>query len=315
MQGEYNILDHVYPASFLCSDNKFFVRLPLLSADVLLSCVRRFRDSVPKGERTKTGYIGLIKSDYAQQTNNLVQFSAEEILRSVSSTSPNSTDHSKLRFPSICRFIHNRYGTVIASQLLCSLARWNPPDVSDDGLCLPPWTQTPPSQLRSRLMKVNAATIKSYCDLYAAPNHSPRLKTERYNLLIEKFRARSLYLLSLSNVEFAKEYIASLPQSLPDPSLPRGHLLEVLLREEFGEEISQRLISLPSAEILKEKNKQTRREKHAATVSDSRAAREAYIDSWPQVVPKDIMMNFQIIWKFSALLRFYNIAADEEGEE
>ena len=167
--------------------------------------------------------------------------------------------------------------------------RWNPPEVSDDRLCLPPWVQAPLAQLRSRLSKVNAGTIKSYCDMYAAPDHAPKLKTERYHLIVDRFRAHSLYLLSLSNIKFTKEYIALLPQALPDPRLLRDKPLKDLLRGEFGDEILEQLISLPTSEIAKGRNKRVRRERHAAAVSDSRAAQEAYIQSWPQVVPKDVV--------------------------
>jgi hypothetical protein len=102
---------------------------------------------------------------------------------------------------------------------------------------------------------------------------------------------RLLNLLSLSNVEFAREHIAFLLQTLPDPGLPRGQLLEVLLTEEFGE-ISEQLISLPSSEITKERNKWTRREKHPAAVADSCVVREAYAQSWPQAVPRDVVYGY-----------------------
>jgi hypothetical protein len=75
MQEEYDVLDHSYPASFISSDNVFFARLPLHSNDALLSSVRRFRDSVPKSERTKAGYIALIRNNFVQQTNNLIPLS------------------------------------------------------------------------------------------------------------------------------------------------------------------------------------------------------------------------------------------------
>ncbi|KAF9648665.1 hypothetical protein BDM02DRAFT_3128957 [Thelephora ganbajun] len=45
----------------------------------------------------------------------------------------------------------------------------------------------------------------------------------------------SPYLLSLSDVEFAKEYTVPLSHSFPGPALPRGQLVEVLLRAEFGD--------------------------------------------------------------------------------
>ena len=73
------------------------------------------------------------------------------------------------------------------------------------------------------------------------------------------------------------------------PILLRGQLIDVLLREEFGGNISEQLISLPSSEIAKERNKQARRNKHVAAIADSRAGQETYIQSWPQVIPKNIV--------------------------
>jgi len=94
-----------------------------------------------------------------------------------------------------------------------------------------------------------------------------------------------LYLLNTSDVDFVREYINLLPQSFPSHALPRPQLVEVLLKEEFGDVISEpSLSSLPSSDIAKERKKQTRR---GAPLSDAREAREAYIQTWPQVVPKD----------------------------
>ena len=79
LMEEHNcVLDHAYPESFL-SSNEFFVRLPLVSSDVLLRCVQRFRESIPKGHRTKTGYINFIKNDFAQQTNKLMGSSTQDL--------------------------------------------------------------------------------------------------------------------------------------------------------------------------------------------------------------------------------------------
>jgi hypothetical protein len=161
--------------------------------------------------------------------------------------------------------------------------------VTQDAIRQPGWFRTPLTQVRSRLTKVNARTIKDCCDLYLAPDSTPKSKTRRYDLLIQRFRARSLHLLSLSNVDFAKEHIALLPQSFPDPALPRDQLLGVVLREEFGDAISEPLMSLPSSEITKERNKRTRREKREVTVSGVREAQDAYVRSWPQVIPKDVV--------------------------
>jgi len=66
-------------------------------------------------------------------------------------------------------------------------------------------------------------------------------------------------------------------------------LTKILLREEFGSAISEQLISFPRSDIVKENNKQNRREKHMAVVTDGHAAREAYVQSWPQIVSKDVV--------------------------
>ena len=140
-----------------------------------------------------------------------------------------------------------------------------------------------------RLGKVDTETIKGCCDLYLAPDHTPKLKTERYDLIIQRFRARSLYLLGLSDVEFTKEYITLLPQNLPHTRLPHGQLVEILLRAEFGDAISETLMSLPSAEIKKARDKQTRHEKHITASTNAHTARETNTQSWPQVIPKDVV--------------------------
>ena len=45
MERRHSILDSSYPGSFL-SDDKTLVRLPLVSSGVLLSCIRRFRETI-----------------------------------------------------------------------------------------------------------------------------------------------------------------------------------------------------------------------------------------------------------------------------
>ena len=113
MEERYHILDSSYPASSL-SNGEFFVRLPLLSGNVLLSCVRRFQECIPQGHRTKAGYINLIRSYFVRQTNQLIQFLTPGLLGRVSPPA----GHSMLRLSLVCQFIHNQYGTAIASQLL-----------------------------------------------------------------------------------------------------------------------------------------------------------------------------------------------------
>ena len=148
---------------------------------------------------------------------------------------------------------------------------------------------TPVTQLRSRFAKVDTETLKGCCDLYLTPNPSPKSRTERYNVIIERFRARSLYLLSISDIDFSREYIPFFPQVFAGPIASRDQLTEALLRAEFGDAISEILMSSPGSEIRKERNKQVHCEKHNAAASDAHAAREAYIQSWPQVVPKNVV--------------------------
>jgi len=285
MQG-YHILDCSYPLSFVSgSSDEPFARLPLISRDALSRCIRGFRKSIPQGYRTKADYINLIRDDFAEQTNRLIKSSTPDLFQWVSLP----VDHLTPRLSLVCQFIHNRYGAAIASQLLSSQTRWNPPELADNGTSTPAWFQTPVTQLRSRLGKVHAGAIKDCCDAYLTPDPTPRLKTARYDLIIQRFRARSLYLLSLSDVEFLKEYIALLPESLPGPTLPRTQLVEALLGQEFGDMISKPLMSLPTSELAKERNKRARREKHEVAVSDARETQETYVQSWPQVVQKDVV--------------------------
>ena len=291
MEENYRIPDGIYPPSFL-SSSEFFARLPLLSRDVLLTCVRRFRQSIPNGYQTKAGYINILRRDFAQQTSQLIQSSTADLLRRVNSSSPASHSysiHEYCQFSLVCQFIHDHYGTAVASQLLCSLARWNSPEVAEDGMLKPTWLKTPLTQLRSRLAKVGTGIIKDHCDLYLAPSPAPKSKTERYDLIVQRFRTRSLYLLSLPDIDFSKEYTALLPRNYLSSAQPRSQLVETLLRAELGDEISEPLISLPRSEIMKGKGKQIRREKREMAVSDAREVRETYVKSWPQAISKDIV--------------------------
>ena len=195
------------------------------------------------------------------------------------------------RFSLVCKIAHSRYGTVVASQLLSSQTRWNPLGVIKDTVSLLAWFQTPVTQLETRLRKVDSKTMKRCCDLHLAPGSTPKNKTERYDVMIQRFRARLLYLLSCSNVDFAREYVTLLPQGLSFPLLPEAQLVEALLRTEYGDVISGTLTSLPSAEIVKENNRRTRRKKYNAAVFNTHEIREEYIQSWPQVTPKDITVQ------------------------
>jgi len=261
MQEQYHILDCSYPPLFLLgSSNESFAWLPLLSCDVLLTCIQRFCESIPRGCQTKAGYINLIQSDFMQQVNQLIRSSTPHLLQRVSMTP--FAGHPTPQLLLVCQFIHNWYGPVVASHLLCSRTRWNSPEVAEDRMSQPVWLQTPLTQIRSRLEKVNTGVIKSCCDLYLSPGSVPKLKTERYNLMIQRFRTHPLYLLRLSNVNFTKEFIALLPHKSLEPHPAHTQLMELLLRAEFGDVISEPLMSLTSSEIMKEKNKQICCEKH-----------------------------------------------------
>ena len=69
----------------------------------------------------------------------------------------------------------------------------------------------------------------------------PKSIMESHDVLIRQFRARSSYLLSLSNINFTRECLTLLPQSLPFRSIPRHQLVEAFLRTEFGGAISEPL--------------------------------------------------------------------------
>ena len=167
MQEGGHTLDCRYPPSFLSSSgDQFFVCLPLLSRNVLLSCVQRFR-SIPKGRRTKTDHINFIRNDTVQQANQLIMIQSPtlDLLRHF----PSLPDHPMPRLSSVCRSAHGRYGSTIVSQLLCWQTRWNPPKVEEHEIPQPTWFKTPPSQLKRRLSKINPETIKSCCDVYLLP--------------------------------------------------------------------------------------------------------------------------------------------------
>ena len=182
-----------------------------------------------------------------QQANALTWMATPDLLQM---TMPPPGPQPPPRLWLVCRIVHCRYGALVMSRLLCSRARWNPPEVAEDRFIQPAWFSTPVFQLQSHLAKLYVQLVKGCCDLYLAPYSTPRLKTQRYNFFIERFRARSRHLLSLSDIDFMKECIALLPDSL-HPLPPRTQLTEALLRAEFGDVISDVLLSLPSSEVRK----------------------------------------------------------------
>jgi hypothetical protein len=64
---------------------------------------------------------------------------------------------------------------------------------------------------------------KGCCDLYLAPNPSQKGRTNRYNVIIQRFKARSLlYLLSISDIDFSWECILFSPHTFLGSAVPRG---------------------------------------------------------------------------------------------
>lgn len=65
--------------------------------------------------------------------------------------------------------------------------------------------------------------------------------------------------------------------------------METPLRTEFSDAISETLTSFPNLEVKRAKSKQNRWGMHDAPVLDACERQEEYIQSWPQVIPKDIV--------------------------
>jgi len=70
-------------------------------------------------------------------------------------------------------------------------------------------------------------------------------------------------LFGLSEGEFLKHHIALFPHTLPTPQTLRQQLVEGILKEEFGLEISDQLLLPPASEKKKEMQVQMRRENQA----------------------------------------------------
>ena len=287
--SELHALEYCYPISFVSNNDERSTRLRVLSNNALLSSVRKFCASVTSAQRTKAGLIKLIMDDFRRQTNELVRLSVEALRELVSFPA----HCPRFQFSLLCQFVHNRYGGVIAPHLLCDSTRWDPPEITADDATIHSvnWLQVPVNQLKSRLSKVDPSVIKTCCDLYLSPALSPKSKTEKYGVITSCFRSRSTFLFDLSHVEFLKNYFALRPYSLPAPEVSRQQLVEDVLKEEFGHEISEQLLAPPSSVKKIEKQKQTRRENHMLSIASDREARDAYIRSWPQLVPKDVTLK------------------------
>ena len=155
--------------------------------------------------------------------------------------------------------------------------------------CLGDWLRVPVDHLKSHLSKVDTGAIKACCDLYLSPNCTPKLKTGRYGIIVERFRSRSLFLFHAPDVEVLKSYLALAPYNPPTPEASRRELVKRILRGEFGHGISDQLLLPTSSERQNEKMKEIRRSNWKCTVADVRANRDEYIHSWPQLVPKDVL--------------------------
>ena len=108
------------------------------------------------------------------KTKRLIQPSTPELFGDAS-TLP-LAGQSVPRFLLVCWATHNRYGTTIASRLLSSQARWNPPEVEEDTVSRPAWFQTPVTRIGARLIRVDTETTKWSCNMYVAPGSIPKNK-------------------------------------------------------------------------------------------------------------------------------------------
>ncbi|KAF9648668.1 hypothetical protein BDM02DRAFT_3128872 [Thelephora ganbajun] len=153
------------------------------------------------------------------------------------------------------------------------------------------WLQVPIEQLKSCLSKVDLSVIKAYCDLYLSPQSPPKSKIAKYGVIAKCFRFRSVFLFGLTDVEFFKNYFAFLPYNMPTPEVSRRQLVEDILKEEFGYEISEQLLLPSSSERKNEKKKQTCCENHMSSIVNTRETWDAYICSWPQPIPRDIVFE------------------------
>ena len=127
--------------------------------------------------------------------------------------------------------------------------------------------------------------------LLLSPGPVPKSKSGKYSAITERFRSRSLFLFHLSDIELSKNYLALIPYNLPTPEVPRCQLIEEILKEEFCHEISDQLLLAPSSERRNEKQKEARRANEKCSIAEACATRNAYIRSWPQPVPMDVMLN------------------------
>jgi hypothetical protein len=287
----FSVLDHCYPTSFVSNNDEISTRLRALSNDVLLDSARRFGANIPSGQRTKAGLAKFIMEDFSERTKQLVKLSTEELYKLVSPPA----SYPRLQLPLVCRHVHKRYGSIVAPLLLCESTRWNPPELTEGDAMVPSehanWLRVPIDRLTSRLSKVDSSVIKACCDLYLSPDPTPKSKTGRYSAIAKRFRSRSLFLFHVSDVELLKHYFVLIPYDPPAPEASRHQLVEEILKAEFGEAISDELLLPPSSERRNEKRKEARRTNQKCSVADTCATRDTYIRSWPQPVPREVVLK------------------------
>ena len=265
---ELGALDHCYPTSFVSNDNMISTQLQVLPNKTLLNSVRRFGAKIPSDQRTKAMLAKLITDDFSQKTKELVGLSTEELcgLASPPANGP------ILQLPLVCQLVHKRYGPEVAPQLLCEPTRWNPPEFTEGDAIVPSvnWLEIPVDHLKVRLSKVDSSAIKACCDLYPSRDPTPKSKSAKYSAIVERFRSCSLFLFRLSDTEFFKNYFALFPYDMPTHEASRRQLVEEIMKEEFGHEISNPLLQPPSSERKNEKRKEVRRANQKCSVAAPR---------------------------------------------
>ena len=92
-------------------------------------------------------------------------------------------------------------------------------------------------------------------------------------------------------MELLEAHLTLFPYNPPAPEVPRRQLVEGVLKEEFGREISDQLPLPPYSERKNEKQKQVRRENQITYVADTCDTRDTYIKLWPQPVPEDVVLE------------------------
>ena len=152
------------------------------------------------------------------------------------------------------------------------------------------WLQVTVDQLKSGVSKVDLSMTRKCCNLYLSHNSPPKIKQESA-ARSRTFPVPFVVLIWPLDVELLKIHLTLFPYNPPAPEVPRRQLVEGVLKEEFGREISDQLPLPPYSERKSEKQKQVRRENQITSVVDARETRDTYIKSWPQPVPEDVVLE------------------------